>query len=235
MRAVHFTHRRSDAQLPGERRLPNRLLHRFIEQGRGSRDAIGARGFEHTRSADPADLSITPDNVEGGRIALNHLFESGRARVAHITGPQTEQASVDRAEGIRQALEARGVSLIYATSYGEWTERWGRSACAMLLDQGKSVDAILCDSDQIGRGALDALRERGISVPGDIAIMGFDNWDVIVDGTHPALTSVDMNLDLLGRMAAERLFGAIGGKPLTPGTLLVPCRLAIRASTTQAI
>lgn len=104
--------------------------------------------------------------------------------VAHITGPQTEQASVDRAEGIRQALEARGVSLIYATSYGEWTERWGRSACAMLLDQGKSVDAILCDSDQIARGALDALRERGISVPGDIAIMGFDNWDVIVDGTH---------------------------------------------------
>ncbi|MDR3472108.1 MAG: LacI family DNA-binding transcriptional regulator [Devosia sp.] len=191
--------------------------------------------YVYTPSADPADLSITPDNVAGGRMALDHLFESGRTRIAHITGPQTERATIDRAEGIRQALEARNASLVYATPYGEWSERWGRSACAMLLDQGKKVDTILCDSDQIARGALDALRERGVLVPSDIAIMGFDNWDVIVEGAHPTLTSIDMNLSLLGRLAAESLFDAMEGKPRAAGVQLVPCRLAIRASTTQAI
>ena len=91
------------------------------------------------------------------------------------------------------------------------------------------------NSDQIARGALDALKERTIAVPRDVAVMGFDNWDVIVEGTHPMLTSVDMNLEGLGRLAAQRLFEAIDGGTLGSGVEYQPCRLAVRGSTTPDI
>lgn len=187
--------------------------------------------YVYTPSVDPADLSITPDNVGGGRMAVQHLLDAGRTRIAHITGPHIERASMDRAQGVREVLAQRGLALAYETPHGEWSERWGRSACAMMLDQGREIDGILCDSDQIARGAIDALRERGKVIPRDVAIMGFDNWDVIVDGTHPPLTSIDMNLALLGQIAATRLFEAIEGKSLTGGIEYQPCRLAIRGST----
>ena len=168
-------------------------------------------------------------------MAVEHLVAAGRRRLAHIAGPANERAAIDRAIGIRGALEVLGGSLVYEPQYGEWSERWGRSACAMLLEQGGGADAILCDSDQIARGALDALKERTIAVPRDVAVMGFDNWDVIVEGTHPMLTSVDMNLEGLGRLAAQRLFEAIDGGTLGSGVEYQPCRLAVRGSTTPDI
>lgn len=192
--------------------------------------------YVYTPSSDPDDLSITPDNVAAGRMAVEHLVASGRRRLAHLAGPANERASIDRARGIAEAVEAMGnASVVYAPPYGEWSERWGRSACAMLLEQGIGADAVLCDSDQIARGALDALKERAVAVPRDIAVMGFDNWDIIVEGTHPKLTSVDMNLERLGRLAAERLFLAIGGGTLGAGTEVQPCRLVVRGSTTPDI
>ena len=60
---------------------------------------------------------------------------------------------------------------------------------------------MFCGNDQIARGAIDALRERGIAVPGDVAVVGFDNWDVMATAARPPLTSVDMNLEQLGREA----------------------------------
>ena len=191
--------------------------------------------YVYTPSSDPSDLSITPDNVAAGRMAVEHLVAAGRRRLAHIAGPANERAAIDRAIGIRGALEVLGGSLVYEPQYGEWSERWGRSACAMLLEQGGGADAILCDSDQIARGALDALKERTIAIPRDVAVMGFDNWDVIVEGTHPMLTSVDMNLEGLGRLAAQRLFDAIDGRTLGSGVEYQPCRLAVRGSTTPDI
>ena len=105
----------------------------------------------------------------------------------------------------------------------------------MLVEQGVGADAILCDSDQIARGALDALKERAVAVPREVAVMGFDNWDVVVEGTYPMLTSVDMNLEGLGRMAARRLFEAIDGGTLGCGIEYQPCRLVVRGSTTPDI
>lgn len=215
--AIMVVGSRTDPRLPIDRDIPVPVV------------------YVYTPSQDHRDLSITPDNVAGARLALEHLLSIGRKRIAHLTGPRTERAAMDRAMGINQVLIETGTSLVFETGYGEWTERWGRSACAMALDQGIAMDAILCDSDQIARGALDALRERSIRVPEDVAVIGFDNWDVIVEGTHPALSSIDMNLDLLGRSAAERLFQAIGGQPLAQGVELVDCRLVVRGSTTQTI
>lgn len=182
-------------------------------------------------SNDPADHSIVPNNVEGGRMAAEHLLAIGRRRIVHITGPVTQRAVIDRRLGIEQAMQAHGTTLFFQSDYGEWHERWGRAVIVMLIERGETFDAIVCDSDQIARGALDAVKEAGLAVPTDVAIVGFDNWNLIVDSTHPMLTSVDMSLEAMGRLAAERLFGALSGKPLSPGIDLQPCRLVVRNST----
>jgi LacI family transcriptional regulator len=114
--------------------------------------------------------------------------------------------------------------------YGNWSEGWGRAAATMLLDRHPDLDALLCGSDQIARGALDILRERGRRVPEEVAMMGFDNWHTVTDGARPALTSVDHNLQEIGRLAAQALFEAIDGHTRL-GVELQPGRVVIRGST----
>ncbi len=74
------------------------------------------------------------------------------------------------------------------------------------------------------------LRDRGVSVPGQVSVMGFDNWEVLTSGARPPLTSVDMNFETIGRRAAQRVFDAIDGKP-AEGVETMPCRLVVRGST----
>ena len=187
--------------------------------------------YVYTPSDDPADISLTPDNVEAGRIAARHLITTGRKRIAHVRGEIDNQASADRAQGITEAMNEAGLQIINEPGYGEWTERWGRSATSLLLGSTTKIDAVLCDSDQIARGALDALRARGRSVPDDVALMGFDNWTLITAETQPGITSVDMNLEYMGRLAARTLFASFEGEVADAGIKHLPCRLVVRGST----
>jgi LacI family transcriptional regulator len=114
--------------------------------------------------------------------------------------------------------------------FGEWSEAWGRQAAHILLRASPDVDAIFCGSDQIARGVADALREGGRRIPADIALIGYDNWEVIAAGCRPPLTTVDMDLAELGRFAAEKLLAAIGGAP-AHGLHRRACRLVVRDST----
>ena len=114
--------------------------------------------------------------------------------------------------------------------YGEWTEEWGRQATDVLLRSQAGLDAIFCGNDQIARGVADALREAGCRVPDDVALVGFDNWEVIAASSRPPLTTVDMNLRELGRAAGEGLLAAIDGHPST-GLQLLPCSLVVRESS----
>lgn len=187
--------------------------------------------YAYAPSSDPHDHSLVPDNVGGGRLITQHLLDIGRTRIAHITGPAQFVAATDRVAGVKAALEAAGLPLLGGqVLFGDWTEAWGRTATETVLDRFPDVDAIVCGSDQVARGALDALRERGVSVPRDVAVTGFDNWEVLSTGSRPQLTTVDMDLETLGRLAARRLFDAIGSRPWE-GVEALPCRLVIRGST----
>jgi LacI family transcriptional regulator len=189
--------------------------------------------YVYAESEDPADLSLVCDNVGAGALAVEHLLSMGRRRIAHVGGDPDYLATTDRARGIAEALAAAGLEPAAEPMYGAWSEQWGVAAARALLAQGGELDAILCGSDQVARGVLDGLRESGRSVPGDIAVMGFDNWDVMVDGSRPRLTSVDMNLEALGRTAAERLFAAIDGS-LASGVERFPCRVVPGETTAPA-
>jgi LacI family transcriptional regulator len=99
-----------------------------------------------------------------------------------------------------------------------------------LLRMRPCVDAIFCGSDQIARGVVDALRERGVCVPEDIAVVGFDNWEIIAAATRPPLTTIDMNLHELGRQAGLRMLAMINDGKAQAGVVRLPCRLVVRQS-----
>lgn len=192
--------------------------------------------YAYAPSEDPTDVSVVPDNVGAGRLAVEHLVATGRRRIAHVSGDAGYLAAQDRATGAVEALAAAGLTLAGGqVRYGAWTEQWGRSATHTLLDADPDVDAILAGSDQIARGVLDALRDRGVGVPDDVAVMGFDNWEPMVTGARPGLTTVDMNFEGLGRRAAQRLVEAIGGSGTTTahGVETLPCRVVVRGSTSR--
>ena len=174
--------------------------------------------------------AVLPDDEGGGRAAAEHLLGAGRRRIGHITGPERFLAARKRAEGFGAALAAAGLRSRGGARFGEWSEQWGREAAGKLLADQPDTDAIFCGSDQIARGVADTLRSAGRSIPGDIALVGYDNWEPMALGAQPSLSSVDMCLEEVGRVAAELLLAAISEEP-AHGTRTVPCRLVVRRSS----
>jgi LacI family transcriptional regulator len=196
--------------------------------------ALGAHGvpvvYVFSQTDDPEALCLLPDDEGGARMAVAHLARLGRRRIAHVTGPEHFEAVRLRHQGYLRALAEAGLAPA-ADFYrpGVWSEACGRDAVAALFDRQAPPDAIFCGNDQIARGAADALRERGIAVPGEVALVGFDNWEVMVTACRPPLTSVDMNLKALGREAGETLVRMIAGERFA-GVRRLPCTLRIRQS-----
>ena len=184
--------------------------------------------YVFSQADDPGSLSLLPDDEGGAVLAVSHLASLGRRRVAHITGPEHFEAVRLRHAGYRSALADAGLPGIkdYFLS-GVWSEAWGRQAADRLFSTAGKPDAIFCGNDQIARGAADALREMGIKVPDDVAIVGFDNWDVMTLAARPPLSSIDMNLKALGREAGDSLLDMIAGEKLS-GVARRPCSLIVR-------
>jgi LacI family transcriptional regulator len=191
--------------------------------------------YAYAPSDDDADTSFTPDNYEAGRKAIEHLVARGRSSIALVNGEPNYAAAVDRAFGARDAMADLGLALEGGDAlFGQWSENWGRQCTETLLQSGRRFDAVLAGSDQIARGVLDQLRESGLSVPSDVAVMGFDNWDILSATARPPLTSIDMNLQELGRAAALSLSEAISGQA-DPGIHRLPVRLVPRESTASIL
>ena len=187
--------------------------------------------YAYAPSDDPRDLSLVVDNEGGGRLAVDHLLRCGRRRIAHITGDATYGAAQDRARGALNRLAEEGLEAAGGEVwFGMWSEAWGRGATRMLLDRTPDVDAVFAGSDEIARGVLDVLHEERLDVPGRVAVVGYDNWTILTANARPPLTTIDMNLEQLGRVAAQRLFTAIGGT-LGSGTERFAPKLVTREST----
>lgn len=189
--------------------------------------------YVYSQADDPDALCLIPDDEGGAAMAVEHLISLGRRRIAHIAGPERFDAVRLRQAGYVRALGA--ARLAYDPTLhcnGPWSEQWGREAIGRLFDGAGAAapDAIFCDNDQVARGACEALRDRGIAIPDEVAIVGFDNWEVMTLAARPQLSSVDMNLSTMGRVAGEALLDIMSGKHLS-GVRRLPCSLVIRDSS----
>ena len=187
--------------------------------------------YVYSQVESPDALCLIPDDKGGAALAVNHLVALGRKRIAHITGPERFEAVRLREEGYRDALAQAGlVPEPEECLAGEWSEAWGREAVSRLFKRRNlSPDALFCGNDQIARGAIEGLRDLGRSAPADVAVVGFDNWEVMAEGARPSLTSVDMNLDALGRAAGECLLDMMA-RGAVAGVRRLPCSLVVRES-----
>ncbi|WEX08193.1 LacI family DNA-binding transcriptional regulator [Chelativorans sp. AA-79] len=171
-------------------------------------------------------VTLTSDDFQGAREAVDWLMRLGRKRIVHVTGPESFASVGLRAEAYRR-LVGEGAEVLH----GEWSELWGHAAVDRLWSAGGEMpDGIFCGNDQIARGVVDALRERGIEVPRDVSVVGFDNWEIVASITRPPLTTVDMNLKALGREAGLTVLALAEGRPAEPGIRKLPCQLVVRES-----
>jgi LacI family transcriptional regulator len=186
--------------------------------------------YVFAQSTDPTDLALVPDDLQGGRIAGEHLAHLGRRRVAHVSGPEGWEAVRRRLNGLRAGLAEHGLSCPDARiRVGHWHAAFGYDAAMELWQHDPAIDAIFCGNDRLAHGVVDALHSRGVRVPDDVAVVGFDNQEVVATSMRPQLTSVDMQLRALGELAGTHLLELIAGQSRS-GTLRHPCRLIVRES-----
>ncbi|TDO56718.1 LacI family transcriptional regulator [Kribbella sp. VKM Ac-2571] len=168
--------------------------------------------YAFTFTEDPDDVTITAYDNEIGRLALGHLLSKGRRKIAHITAEPRDNAAQRRAAGAQEVLADAGLEWASPVRFGRWREGWGADAAAELLAEVPDVDAIFCGSDQIARGVERVVRASGRDVPGDVALIGVDNWEQLMHDQRVSrhLTTIDVGLEEIGRQVAAQL--------LEPGT-----------------
>lgn len=171
---------------------------------------------------------VDADNVNGAYAATSHLLRLGHLRIAHICGPQNMVAGQDRLHGYRLALEERGHSYQgELVAEGDFSEAGGYMAMQRLL--AARPDAIFAASDQMALGAWRAIREAGLQVPHDIAVVGYDDLLPPTAG-RPRLTTIRQPVARIGREAVNVLLDVINNGPVPPRRVIFDTELVIRES-----
>ena len=173
---------------------------------------------------------IRSDNAAGAKLAVGHLLASGYRQIVCIASETSPQRQFkERYDGYAEAMRALGhTPRLVAIEKGLSREEQGRRAAAQLLASGEAFDGIFAVCDEIALGALHALREGQVSVPGEVGVVGFDG---IRAGAHasPPLTSVEPDFQVAGEMLVDRLLGLIAGQPEAKAR--VPVKLLQRGSS----
>ncbi len=177
------------------------------------------------------EYCIQVDNVEGGYLATQHLIELGHQQIAHISGIPTHTDSVARQKGYTQALQAAGIKVDpRLIVQGDFREQSGVLALEMLLVRGVAFTAIFVANDQMAEGVQLALYRRGIRVPDEVSIVGFDDQPGSAFSLPP-LTTVRQPAFQMGLAAAETALAMLAGnEPQLPRLSL---ELIVRESTTS--
>lgn len=173
--------------------------------------------------------AITVDNYEGGRLAVRHLAEVGCKRIAHITGPDQNFEAQERQRGYTDAMaEARPNSELFIY-HGDFTEDSGYAAVREMIAGGTVPDGIFAGNDVMAVGALLALKEAGLSVPGDVAVMGFDDIP-IARFTSPPLTTLRVGVYEMGHQGLQMLTEAFDNPGAESRSLVISPELVVRES-----
>jgi DNA-binding LacI/PurR family transcriptional regulator len=180
----------------------------------------------------PGFVAVDVDNRSGGFEATSRLLAHGHRTIATITGPPEWPSARDRLHGYELALrgvEAYDARLVEAAS--DWGPESGREALARLLTRAAGFTALFAHSDLLALGAIRELRARGLSVPDDLSVVGYDDIPV-ADFVDPPLTTVRQPVREVGALAAKVLLDRISGDSAAPlgGRIHLPTTVIERGS-----
>ncbi|GLY04528.1 LacI family DNA-binding transcriptional regulator [Actinoplanes sp. NBRC 101535] len=168
---------------------------------------------------------VTTDDRAGAREIVTYLRSRGRRRIATVTGPLDLPGGVQRLAGYRDAVDGFDPALV---AVGDFTFAGGKAATEFLLRRDPTFDALFAASDMMAAGALEALREAGRSVPGDVAVAGFDDAPVAMT-TVPPLTTMRIPWSRYPGELVRQLLRTLDGD--LPSGVVLPLSLTVRAST----
>jgi LacI family transcriptional regulator len=169
---------------------------------------------------------VIPDDELGGYEAAEILLDAGHERIAFINGLAGQHASTARLRGFRRALADRSVAPDPALIVdGNWWPDSGYEHAHHLLDLAQPPTAIFCGNDRMAVGAFEALKERGLEIPGDVSVLGFDDME-LAEHLRPALSTMSLPHSEMGRWASRRLLSG----QLEPARELLRCPPRMRDS-----
>lgn len=179
----------------------------------------------------PRTATVCLDDYNGGELATRHLLDvHGARRIVHISGPLGHQSSQDKLNGYRSALMASAIAPDPDLEIeGDYSEESGARAAEQLLRQGIDFEAIFAANDQMALGVHAALRTHGLTVPGDVRLVGYDDIP-LARYVEPTLTSIQGDMTEVGAIAARRLLELIGGRDPDELVSLLPTDLIVRRS-----
>ncbi len=177
---------------------------------------------------DSSHCSILGDNLNGGRLAAEHLIRSGRRKIAFLGGPAEDIEVQKRFEGFQGAMQAAGLQVQPdLVNYGNFMKDSAEERMLNLLDAAPDLDAVFANSDLMAIGAMQVLQKSGRQVPGDVAVIGYDNLS-LTEVSDPPLTTISQNIPLLGHLLAQNLIGYLQAEIVT--NAIIPAELVIRQS-----
>ena len=172
-------------------------------------------------------ISVLGDDAAGTRAAVEHLIAAGHIHITHLELPDAMPYET-RARTYAETMRAAGLTPHIVPT--DITTEGGYRATCGLLDDGYRPSALFCGSDALALGAWDALTERHLAIPDDIALVGYDNTDIV---RRLDITSVDQHTHTQGKIAAEAVLAACTGDTPPPEVQLVQPNLIERASSTS--
>ena len=186
-------------------------------------------GYAYCYTGDGA-VSVNTDDQQGAYIATRHLLSQGKRRIAMISGPINSIPMTKRFSGYQRALIEAGMSVdLRMVKVGDWDIGHSCDIATELLRLDPAPDGIFCQSDHIALGVCRAIRQAGLSIPRDIAVVGFDNYDFAAF-VSPSLTTIDQPLADIGNTAFAQLQRIIEKKEIETRSVLLDARLIVRQS-----
>ncbi|MDP9089977.1 MAG: LacI family DNA-binding transcriptional regulator [Pseudomonadota bacterium] len=174
-------------------------------------------------------FSLQVDDAQGSMLAIRHLVDLGHRQIAFINGSENHPDAIERLRGYKQALTDSGIEFDpKLVVVGDWHEEGGVRATLQLIDSKSKFTALFCVNDQTAYGACLGLYRRGLSVPHDVSVIGFDD---LPSSTYrlPPLTSVRQSIGELGERSAQAVLDLIAGR--RPRMAAPAVELVVREST----
>lgn len=218
-RARMMIDRRVDGMIVGDAHLDHAVV-----------DEIAARGVPVVLVSRRAGThpSATCDDVQGGRLVGEHLVRTGRTRPAIIAGQAFASTARDRTQGAVEAFAEAGIDVpAERVVHGPFDAAGGRAAVETLLAAGDPPDAIFATNDFAAIGALGALRDHGLRVPDDVALVGYNDTPLASEILVP-LTTIRSPMHQMGRSAVELLIEVMAGR--APDSVLLEPELVVRGT-----